>query len=113
LTQTREPSATDDLAYLKACAALGLDPTTREKNGNGKLNGKGRLGGIKVPKSQQASNGESLAAMTRRREQERKQELREAWIDHWYREIDAAYHRYISIKARNLAAIAALQGSRG
>ena len=102
----------DDLAYLKACAALRLDPTTREKNGNGKRRPSAN-GGIKVPKSERASNGVSAQAMTKRRESERKEHRRQEWIDFYYGQIDSAYERYCSIKARNLDAIAALQGSRG
>ena len=102
MTQT---TSADDLAYLKACSALGLDPGTREKVGNGSS------AGAKVPKKERASNGESLTAVTRRREKERQEKLRQDWIDHYYHEIDAAYNRYIHIKGRNLQCITELQGS--
>jgi len=84
---------------------LGIDPNTREKVGKG--------GGVKVAKKERSSNGESLTAVTRRREKERQEKLRQDWIDHYYHEIDAAYNRYIHIKGRNLQCIAELQGSGG
>jgi len=92
---------------LRAQIALGIvkaTPKARPPVGNG--------GGVKLPEKERPLSGETMQAMSRRRAEERKEQLREAWIDHWYREIDAAYHRYVSIKARNLDAIADL-GGRG
>jgi hypothetical protein len=105
-------TAEDDGAYLRAQIALGivkLPPKAKPPSGNGRLG----EAGIKLPERERPLSGESLQDMTRRKEQQRKAELRQDWIDHYYHEIDAAYNRYIHIKGRNLQCIAELQGSGG
>ena len=86
MTQT----SADGLAYLKACAALGLDPNTREKVGNG-ANARDR--GNKVPKSERVASGESLTAMTKRLQREREAENKQRWLEH----CDHMYKQHIGI----------------
>ena len=60
-------STQEELQYLKACAALGIDPNTEEKVDNGK-----RDRGNPVPNgADKGPRGESLTAMTQRLERER------------------------------------------
>ena len=85
MTQT----SADDLAYLKACQALGIDPNTREKVSNGNANG----GGVKVPKSERVASHESLTAMTKRLQREREAENKQRWLEH----CDHMYKQHIGI----------------
>ena len=101
----RSWSAEDDAAYLKAQIALGIRKAE-------KIPASPRDTGVPLPKKERANAGESMEQMSRRLQAERAQKLRESWIDHWYREIDAAYDYYLRVKDRNLTAIAEA-GGRG
>ena len=79
-------------------------PKARPPVGNG--------GGVKLPEAERPAAGETMRQLTERRDAERKEHRRQEWIDFYYAQIDAAYERYVSIKARNLDAIADL-GGRG
>lgn len=82
-------STQEDLQYLKACAALGIDPNTGEKVDNGK-----RDRGNPVPNgADKGPRGESLTAMTQRLERERAEENRRNWLEH----CDRMYRTHVGI----------------
>src|SRR5829696_2267151 len=82
-------STQEELQYLKACAALGIDPNTGEKVDNGKQDR-----GNPVPNgADKGPRGESLTAMTQRLERERAEENRRNWLEH----CDRMYRTHVGI----------------
>jgi len=104
----------EDLDYLKACAALGVDPSTGNKvsSGNGHKPSPKRtprperkdLGPDDNGRAAANAQQQSLDSALAQRESERRRENLEGWFDYYRRNAAAGYRMYHSnmVKAKEL-----------
>ena len=104
-------SVEEDEQVRRAMVALGLAKPRAIERVDAELNGtiERRAAALKKKNGNNGSKAPNLEALTRRRDHERREQNRQAWIDHYQRMIDVLEDNYTAIKERHEARIKKLK----